>query len=552
MAKALKEYDPWEEDEVVEPLDDFNPKLSRTEKEETHPLEKAFEKEGKEGLVKLLSNKWWRINNLYFIVDKWGNRVLFQPNTDQTRLYDEMWFQNLILKARQRGFTTFIDIYILDECIFNSNVEAGIIAHNREDVSKIFRRKILYPYNNMPEIVKAMYPTKHGRQSKTEIEFANDSIISVGTSMRSGTLKLLHVSEFGKVCARFPEKAREIVTGSFEAIHTQSGDSILWVESTAEGRGGYFFDYCKEAQDRDELGQKPTEMEFKFHFYPWWDNTENELQTPVPIPQAMDVYFAEVEAKTGIKLRPEQKYWYITKWKKLGDDMKRENPSTPEEAFEQAIKGAYFTKQFIKIRKEKRICSVPHQAGSLVDTWWDLGMNDVNTIWFTQDVGREVHVINYHESNGEGWDYYKDLLDGENDDFKEAKKYQYGTHNGPHDLAVREFGANAKKRLQSAAEAGIHFNLIPRVENKMDSINAARRIMPICWFDEENCSQGIERLENYRKDWNEHLQTYRNRPLHDINSNGADGFQSFAMGHKFQVSMGAVHVVQKTSSKGWT
>ncbi len=266
-------------------------------------------------------DRWWRLNHLYYIIDKFGKRVLFQPNPDQARLYDEMWYQNLILKARQRGFTTFIDILALDQCLFNDDVEAGIIAHNREDVSKIFRRKILYPYENLPEWLKAARATK--TKSKTEIEFTNNSIISVGTSMRSGTLTLLHVSEFGKVCARYPEKAREIVTGAFEAIHTQTKEALLFVESTAEGRAGYFYDYCKEAQDRDKEGRKPTPMEFKFHFYPWWDNRENEQAEPVPLTQGLLEYFAKVEGIIGQKLSPPKRYWYASKWKKLGEDMKR-------------------------------------------------------------------------------------------------------------------------------------------------------------------------------------------------------------------------------------
>lgn len=539
MIQSLK-YDPWE-DPPLEELDEFDPRLDVTDKEADHPLE-ALDIHSFEDGVNKLSDKWWRLNNLYFIINKFGQRVLFRPNSEQTRLYDNLWYLNLILKARQRGFTTFIDIYFLDECIFNSDTEAGIIAHNREDVSKIFRRKILYPYENLPEAIKSFVPTKS--KSKTEIEFFNNSIISVGTSMRSGTLNLLHVSEFGKVCARFPEKAREIVTGSFETIHTQTGESLLFVESTAEGKVGYFHDYCKDAQDRDKMGRAPTMQEFRFHFFPWWDNNENEQHEPVPITSDMLAYFEKVEAEIGQPLSNPKRYWYVTKYNRLGEDMKREHPSTPEEAFEQSIKGAYFEQQFTQARREGRICSVPYQPGILVDTWWDLGMNDVMAIWFTQDVGREIHVIDYLEGSGEGFDYYKDELD--------KKGYIYGKHGAPHDITVRELGAKGKSRLMSAREIGIHFFLIPRVKAKIDSINSARRIFPVCWFDETNTAKGRSRLENYRKKWNEHTGTYENNPLHDVNSNGADAFQTFAMGHNFKPVIGAARPVESVPSGGWT
>ena len=61
--------------------------------------------------------------------------------------------------------------------------------------------------------------------------FDNGSSIRVSTSYRGGTLQRLHVSEFGKICRQFPHKAKEIVTGAFEAVGI--GNQIT-LESTAE------------------------------------------------------------------------------------------------------------------------------------------------------------------------------------------------------------------------------------------------------------------------------------------------------------------------------
>ncbi|HEX9972310.1 MAG TPA: terminase [bacterium] len=536
--------DPWADDPPKNPLDDFDPVLDRTEKETSHHLESGAQSVSYDEMFSRLVDRWWRLNNLYYIIDRYGKRVLFRPNTEQTRLYDSMWYQNLILKARQRGFTTFIDLFFLDACLFIADTEAGIIAHNREDVSKIFRRKILYPYENLPDSIKNFRSTIS--KSKTEIHFNNNSIISVGTSMRSGTLNLLHVSEFGKVCARYPEKAREIVTGSFEAIHTQTGEALVFVESTAEGKAGYYYDYCKEAQDRDKLGRAPTKTEFKFHFFPWWDNSDNEQHEAVPMPTEMVKYFEEIEVKIGRQISPAKRYWYITKWRRLGEDMMRENPSTPEEAFENAVIGAYFSAQFVKIRQQKRICKVPYQPGISVRTWWDLGMNDIMAIWFTQDVGREVHIIDYFENSGEGFEFYAKVLCD--------RGYFYAPyHNAPHDIKVRELGTGAS-RWEQARAIGINFNIVPRVPSKIDSINAARRFLAVCWFDEEKCEKGIARLENYRKIWDENLQTYKDAPLHDENSNGADAFQTLASGHEFKPAMGSIVQVESAgiNQRGWT
>ena len=104
---------------------------------------------------------------------------------------------NLILKARQLGFTTFLQLFMLDACLFNSNVRAGTVAHRLDDARVIFRDKVKYPYDNLPEGLKAVIPI--GRDSADELIFANNSSIRVSTSMRSGTLQYLHISEYGQL-----------------------------------------------------------------------------------------------------------------------------------------------------------------------------------------------------------------------------------------------------------------------------------------------------------------------------------------------------------------
>ena len=102
----------------------------------------------------LLDSKLYRMNRLYKIVDKNGRVVQFKFNPEQADLFDNLWYMNIILKARQIGFTTFICIYMLDECLFNHDVEAGVVAHTKPDASDIFRRKIQFPYDHLPAEIK--------------------------------------------------------------------------------------------------------------------------------------------------------------------------------------------------------------------------------------------------------------------------------------------------------------------------------------------------------------------------------------------------------------
>src|SRR5687768_8469994 len=135
----------------------------------------------------------WRLNNLYWITDKEGRRIQFRMNWAQETLFTEMHYMNTILKARQLGFTTFIQLFMLDACIFNDNIRAGTIAHKLDDAKTIFRDKILYPYDNLPDGLKAARPKV--KDSAEELVLSNNSSVRVATSMRSGTLQYLHVSE---------------------------------------------------------------------------------------------------------------------------------------------------------------------------------------------------------------------------------------------------------------------------------------------------------------------------------------------------------------------
>lgn len=476
-----------------------------------------------------LKDKYWRLNNLYYILTEKGDKVKFVMNEVQEKVWNDFWYYNLILKSRQHGMTTFMAIFELDECLFNSGKSVGIITHSLSESVKIFRRMIKFPYDNLDERLRVARPTK--KETSSELVFDNDSSIFVGTSMRSGTLQILHVSEFGKICAKYPEKSREIVTGGFNTVHD---GGYLTIESTAEGRGGRFYDFSDKSQKAQLAKKQLTKKSFKFHFYPWWKCSFNKLSTEdtkhVVLYQHTLDYFQELKDKHGINLTPEQKAWYVVTEEIQGEDMKREHPSTPEEAFSVIVEGAYYKKQFQKIYNENRICSVPYDSSALVDTYWDIGVNDINAIWFAQNIGREIHLIHYFEDNNEGIDYYAKVLE----DLKQEKGWRYGRHVGPHDLGVREWGNKAKTRKQSASEQGVNFEVAPQVEAKNDGIQAVRDILKICWFDEVGCKEGIAYLEKYRKEWNEKMGTWKNQPLHDDSSNCADAMQTLAISHQFR------------------
>lgn len=185
----------------------------------------------------------WRLSNLYKITSEEGQTVQFRPNGAQLRLLDDLHNRNIILKARQLGFTTLCCLIYLDAAIFCPNTRAGVIAHKLDDAKVIFRDKVKFPYDNLDEGIRAQVHTR--QDSADTLTLANNSSIRVSTSMRSGTLQYLHVSEFGKICSQFPEKAREIVTGALAAVHK---DQFVVIESTAEGQEGRFYQMVQEGK----------------------------------------------------------------------------------------------------------------------------------------------------------------------------------------------------------------------------------------------------------------------------------------------------------------
>lgn len=468
-----------------------------------------------------LLDQQYRLNHLYTIIQKDPPKpITFRMNPQQEQLYREMAYRNIILKARQIGFTTLIQLYMLDCCMFYPNIEAGIIAHTKTDAQKFFHKKIKYAYKQLHPSLQTAIETE--KDDGGELRFANNSAISVGTSLRSTTLNLLHLSEFGKVCAQYPLKAQEIITGALNAV-TPNGR--VFVESTAEGQSGRFFDMCELSRQQAQENMELTSLDFKFHFFPWWEADEYALDAPsVLIPGRLVKYFNALEPEIGRKLTNPQRVWYTKMEQTQGDLMKREYPATPDEAFEQAIEGAYYSTQMRWLREHGRLCSVPLDTSTVVDTWWDIGYHDYMAIWFTQTIGRAVHIIDYYENSGEGFEHYFKVM--------KDRKYRYGKYYAPHDIDVHDVVSGERRINTIAKRFGIDFQVVAK-HNIQDGIEQVRTFMSLCWFDKEKCGEGIIHLDSYKKKWDDVAGRWSDKPMKSNHNHCADAFRTLAVGHDF-------------------
>lgn len=466
--------------------------------------------------IKCLADPYWRINNLYLIKNKQGTKQRFKLNWAQQSLYTNMWYRNIVLKARQLGMSTFISILFLDRCLFNDNMSAGIIAHTVEDAQQLFSR-VKFAYDNLPDLLRKYITADN--ESAQMLKFSNGSSLRVGTSLRSSTFQYLHISEFGKICAQYPDKAREVITGS---LNTLAIGQYCFIESTAEGREGYFYDMCKLAQSKNDSKAELTKIDFKFHFYPWWGQDDYRIASNVHVSEEMHVYFNSLLAQ-GIELDQQQKAWYANHAQTQKDDMKREYPSTPDECWEVSNEGTYYGKYITSARIQQRICAVPYDDNLLVHSAWDLGYNDANSIIFFQVYGKEIRIIDAIEGSGESLTHWLNIV--------KQKPYTYGKHLAPHDIKVTEYSSGTS-RFATARNLGVSFTPVPRHEI-IPGIDQVRNVLPRCYFDEKQCVGLIKSLENYKKEWNERTGAWQSHPLHNWASHYSDAFRTLAVGLHF-------------------
>lgn len=458
-------------------------------------------------LIEALKDPHWRLRNLYYIKNKAGQTVLFSPNEVQEEFLESLWFRNIVPKARQRGFSTLVQILMLDTCIFIPETDAAIIAQDKDTAKKIRDGKIKFAWDRLPPVIRAMTPLE--TDNVTELKWNNGSRMTVSSSVRGGTISFLHVSEYGIVCAKDPLKAQEIQEGSFPAV-PENGISVI--ESTVESPYGIFSDMVRSAESLSQLGTKLTKLDYKLHFASWWDSDEYWIDPDgIPISPKDNAYFERIEAAIGREITPGHRAWYVKKRDADfgGEDEKmwRQYPSTLEEAFQVATGGLWLAKVMATARRQRRITQVPLVQGIPVNTFWDLGpSSDDMSIWLHQEVGQKDNFIHYLEGSAEPPSYYVRELQK----IREEREFVWGKHFLPHDGAHRRVQENSLKSYRDMFEdLGLkNIEVVPRTDEVNAAIQGMREDFGSYWFDEEYCKEGIAHLDGFMKVFNQTMQLW--------------------------------------------
>ncbi len=316
-----------------------------------------------------------------------------------------------------------------------------------------------------------------------------NSSLEVAVSGRGGTYDYIHVSELGKIAAKDPLKAKELISGTLNA----GANAIVTIESTAEGDAGVFYDMCMTAEEDQLLGNKLTKLDYKFFFLSWvghpnYTFTDEECEGLVLTAETKK-YFKDQDVSLN------NMFWYQSKKREQKEMMAQEYPSNSEEAFSKPLEGSYYGKFMRKMLEDGRICDVVWNPDHPVYTYCDIGHSDFTVNLYVQHIGRYSYIFDMYVGNSK---YENNDLEDMIIDLK-SKPYVYGGHVAPHDMDVFEWGVGATRKQQALLDHGIDFQLAPKKVALLDGIEAVKRRLPHIIIDKERCRDLLSGLRSYRR-----------------------------------------------------
>jgi len=490
----------------------------------------------KEELFKFyLPSRLFRLcSGMYVVVNKEGDKIPFEMNLAQHRVYAEFLKHSrlLILKSRQQGISTFWLLFGLDKSITERNVSVGLMAQGLKEAKKL-KERIGIAWDNL-EIKFGLSNTVRNSQ---EFGLSNGSVIYTSTTFRSATLQMLHISEWGKITVENPDKARETITGSMQSI--KAGLPLI-IESTAEGEK--FYSMWNKAVALEKSVEVLSPKDYKPVFLSWLEDDSCRSNIPQPINKEAEEYFKvalyeynryaqDVGREEIDEITNEQKRWWVAQLRELEGDrnlMGQEYPAYPQEAFNANKDGSYYANLYLKSIVDKgHLVEGLYEPLLDVNVSVDLGMNDTTCLVFYQVFNKELRIIDEYENWGEPLKHYADVI---------LERYGYGvTVWLPHDARVRELGTG-KSRFDIFKTYIRKTRVLPKSKSIANDIELVRKIIPNMYLDKLNTVRIQEMFMKYKKDWNRKLGVFKNKPIHDEYSHIADAVRYMVLAEFHRVN----------------
>ena len=475
----------------------------------------------------------WRISNLYHINAKGIGKRPFTPYVYQTDLLKEIFQENklnhIIIKVRQKGFSTLFGIICLDQALFTKDFRCTLVDQTAADAEKKMTEIIRFAWENA-KWADAMGLKLGRHDSAGMMSWEHGSIIYAGKRPRGGANDILWVSEWGPIQYNDPVRSKEIKTGGLPSAL----NGLRIVETTwMGGKHGDLWELTKDAMET--APENKTERDWWFHFAPWYDDPRNRLKGNLSAidPDTMK-YLEESEERLGFKFDDDQKVWYWKTKREQGDDMGQEYPTFAEEAFTKAVPDAIFAKWVAKARDEGRIMDFRVEKGVDVMTFWDIGKADLMAVWFIQVVSREIRLLKCYQNHHQTWAHYIDVIRR----FERDHDVMCTKHFLPHDGA-RTSLRDGKSRKQILDEFGIgRFEVVKQPRSLWDSIDNVRDRMGSMYFnrqelsvspriDDKDYPSPMDCLETYHSRPVESGRVVTKEPVHDNTSHVCDALRTF-------------------------
>lgn len=468
-----------------------------------------------------IASKLWRLNNLYKIINKEGKVVTMHMKRAQHIVY--AYFLKhprlIILKSRQQGISTLWLVFFFDTLIFFSTRKAGLMSQGLDESAELLDKLTVLWDNMDPEILNELGLSKRKDNSKM-FELSNGSKMLVRTSFRSGTLQMLHISEYGKIANAFPARAEEVKTGSLQAI--AKGLPVI-IESTAEGVNEFKYMWDTAVAFIGNI----TGKDFMPVFLPWTDDPDCTINIPQEQTMEGRDYFNDLEREYNIICNDHQKWFWEAQFRELGVRVYQEYPATPVEAFKAALEGSYYGSYVARYitRKQNRIRDNLYDPSLPITISADLGLDDDTVLFFWQYFGLEHRLIGEYTASGKQTSHY----------IKQVK-YMYPEHKInhiilPHDASKRD-NSNLITREKEFSD-GFKSALITKLPKSgvLDGINIVRTKLQHIVLDRK-CIYALECLQNYSKERDEKRNVWRDYPNHDEFSHGADNIRYYCIGER--------------------
>lgn len=255
----------------------------------------------------------------------------------------------------------------------------------------------------------------------------------------------------------------------------------------------------------------------------WWSYNPRRATDPI------DVLFSADQMPTGAKMvlaNWRDNPWFTKELEQERQDCLRMQPDQYGHIWEgehiTVADGAYFARDLTLAKADGRIGKVAADPLMTLRVFVDIGGTgaraDAFTMWVAQFIGREIRVLDYYETVGQPLAAHVNWLRSKGYTPDRAQIWL------PHD-GVTNDKVHAVSYESALRSAGYSVTIIPNQGKGAASfrVEAARRLFPSMWFNEDTTKAGRDALGWYHEKKDE-ARNIGLGPEHDWSSHGADSF----------------------------